>query len=158
MFLRLLSELAVCGDRFPVFPVNAPSLLCDLIWHNPGRLGPRTQRRWTLLLLLMLLLHVEGSFCSTGGSLICLGEEKMKHCSRNAALFSLPLLQSIICKQSRGGIEEVRQPDQYTHLHTKHAEYVWERSSMRRLFPPRYFPRWMTRLMPCPGTAPVSLS
>lgn len=40
MFLRLLSELAVCGDRFPVFPVNAPSLLCDLIWHNPGRLGP----------------------------------------------------------------------------------------------------------------------
>lgn len=107
--------------------MNASSLLCDLIWHHPCRLRPWTQKE-VMLVLWRVFLFSWWEFDLPQGS----GRE---HCTENEALFWLPLLQSIICNQSLGRIEEVRQPDQYTHFHNKHAEYVWERSSMQHLFP-----------------------
>lgn len=80
---------------------------------------------------------LEGLFVLPVGVWFAAGKKKRKHCAEKEALFWLPLLQSIICKHS---LREFRRSGRLinTHVfHNKHAEYVWEHSSMQH--PPPLF-------------------
>lgn len=150
IFLLLLFALAVCIESAIISSIPSEcsvSPLCDLIWRHPCRLGSRTQRRWILVLWRVSLFSRWESDLPRGK------RKEALHRERGPVLIALIAKHNL--QTEPAGIEEVRQPDQYTHFHNKHVEYVWERSSMQDLFP-SLFPSWMTHWMLCPGTSPIS--